>query len=202
MFTGIVETRGRISNRLAHVEDISLEVELIDTIKEYAEPGDSIAVNGACLTVTRVIGQRLLFDLSLETLRRTTLGDLPIGEKVNLERPVTAEGKFGGHLVSGHIDGLATLESKRDSGRSIEMIFQCDNALAPYLVKKGSICLDGVSLTINQVHDDIATVSFGVNVIPHTLVSTTLGSLAIADKVHIEVDQIARYLERLREFSG
>lgn len=202
MFTGIVEAQGRISDRLPHAKDISLEIELIDQIEEYAESGDSVAVNGACLTVTRAIGQRLLFDLSLETLKRTTLGDLPIGEKVNLERPVTAEGKFGGHLVSGHIDGLATLESKRDSGRSVEMVFQCDNALSPYLAEKGSICLDGVSLTINHVYDGSREVSFSVNVIPHTLVSTTFGSITIADKVHIEVDQIARYLERLWAFSG
>ncbi|MBO69077.1 MAG: riboflavin synthase [Acidiferrobacteraceae bacterium] len=202
MFTGIVEAQGIISNRIMHTDDVSLEVELIDPIVDYAEPGDSVAVNGACLTVTSVNGSRVSFDLSVETLNLTTLGNLPIGGKINLERPVTTEGRFGGHLVSGHIDGLARLKSKKGSGRSIEMIFECDNALAPYLVKKGSICLDGVSLTINNIYDDIGAVSFCVNVIPHTLVSTTFGLMTVGDEVHVEVDQIARYIERLREFSG
>jgi riboflavin synthase len=197
MFTGIVEIQGLIRARIVRDSDISLEVETAGYEQVGVKVGASISVSGVCLTAVRAKGGLLCFDISAETLERTQLGQLIEGDKVNLELAMLADSRFGGHMVTGHIDGSGDLDAKQVSGRSVEMTFRCDRTLAPYVAEKGSICVDGVSLTVNRVIDDADSFRFEVNVIPHTLAITTLGALKIGDRVHIEVDPIARYLKRL-----
>ena len=201
MFTGIVEIQGLICARVVSGNDLSLDVDAAGFEQTGVKVGDSVSVSGVCLTAVRVEGIRLGFDISPETLERTRIGQLMEGDKVNLELAMPAEGRFGGHLVTGHIDGSGDLEAQQASARSVEMTFRCDRALAPYVAAKGSICVDGVSLTVNRVIDEKDSFRFEVNVIPHTLAITTLGMLKIGDKVHIEVDPIARYLKRLHDCS-
>ena len=196
MFTGIVVTTGILFERRSIEDDLSIAVEAAIDIGT-ACPGESVSVGGVCLTIIRVEGSRLWFDVSSETLGCTRLGELVKGNKINLEPAMPASGRYGGHLVSGHIDGLGSLEKRKESARSVTMVFSCSNALSPYVAKKGSICLDGVSLTVNQVIDDGDRFRFEVNIIPHTLLETTLGNLEIGHQVHIEVDQLARYVERI-----
>ena len=160
------------------------------------------SVSGVCLTVIRVEGTRLGFDISTETLERTRLGQFMEGDRVNLELAMPADGRFGGHLVTGHVDGSGDLDAQQASARSVEMTFRCDRTLAPYMAEKGSVCVDGVSLTVNRVLDEENSFRFEVNVIPHTLAITTLGALKTGDKVHIEVDPITRYLKRLDDYKN
>ena len=200
MFTGIVEARGIVSNKISKAGDVSINVDAGRLGKGKVRVGDSVAVSGVCLTVVRVNKMCLGFDVSRETLDRTCLGDLIEGAKVNLELAVAADGRFGGHFVTGHIDGIGKLEASQISARSIEMTFRCDNELAPYLAEKGSICVDGISLTINEVIDDSDCVRFLVNIIPHTLEVTTFGNLQVGDRVHLEIDSVARYVKRLRDW--
>jgi riboflavin synthase len=199
MFTGIVEIQGLVYARVIRGDDLSLEVDVAGFEQTAIKVGDSISVSGVCLTAVRVKGTRLGFDISTETLERTRLGQLVKGDKVNLELAMPADGRFGGHLVTGHVDGSGDFESQEVAARSVEMTFRCDRALAPYVVEKGSVCVDGVSLTVNRVIDEENSFQFEVNVIPHTLAITTLGTLKTGDKVHIEVDLIARYLKRLHD---
>ncbi len=199
MFTGIVEIQGLICARVIRDNDLSLEVDVAGFEQTTVKVGDSISVSGVCLTVIRVAGTRLGFDISTETLERTRLGQLIEGDKVNLELAMPVNGRFGGHLVTGHVDGSGDFEGQQAAARSVEMTFRCDRALAPYVAEKGSVCVDGVSLTVNRVIDEENYFRFEVNVIPHTLAITTLGALKTGDKVHIEVDPIARYLKRLRD---
>ena len=199
MFTGIVDTHGVIYARVVMGDDLSLEVDATGFEPAAVQAGDSISVSGVCLTAVRVEGTRLGFDISTETLDRTRLGQLMEGDKVNLELAMPADGKFGGHLVTGHVDGLGDFEAQQVAARSVEMTFRCDRVLAPYVAEKGSVCVDGVSLTVNRVIDEDNSFRFKVNVIPHTLARTTLGTLKTGDKVHIEVDQIARYIKRFHD---
>ena len=201
MFTGIVEIQGLIYARVVRGGDLSLEVDAAGFEETAVKVGDSISVSGVCLTAVRVEGMRLGFDISTETLERTRLGQLVKGDKVNLELARPCDGRFGGHLVTGHVDGSGELDARQAAARSVEMTFRCDRALAPYVAEKGSVCVDGVSLTVKRVIDEENTFRFEVNVIPHTLAITTLGALKTGDKVHIEVDPIARYLKRLRDCS-
>ena len=179
--------------------DLSLEVDAAGFEQTTVKVGDSISVSGVCLTAVQVEGTRLGFDLSIETLERTRLGQLMEGDKVNLELSIPADGRFGGHLVTGHVDGAGDCETRQVAERSVEMTFRCDRALAPYVAEKGSVCVDGVSLTVNHVIDEENSFCFEVNVIPHTLAITTLGTLKTGQKVHIEVDPIARYLKRIHD---
>jgi riboflavin synthase len=199
MFTGIVEFQGRIYARIFMQGDLSLEVDAAEFEQTAVKVGDSILVSGVCLTAIRVGGTRICFDVSKETLERTRLGQLVEGDRVNLELAMRADGRYGGHLVTGHIDGSGYFESQQVAARSVEMTFRCDHTLAPYVAEKGSICVDGVSLTINRVIDEERFFRFEVNVIPHTLAITTLGTLTAGDKVHVEVDPIARYVKRLHD---
>ncbi|MDO9371439.1 MAG: riboflavin synthase, partial [Gammaproteobacteria bacterium] len=155
--------------------------------------GDSIAVNGVCLTVVALDAGGFQADLSAETLQRTTFSTLAPGSVLNLEKSVTPVTRLGGHLVSGHVDGTATLLARETIGRSLRLSLKAPDALAKYIAEKGSICVDGVSLTVNAVHGSV----FEVNLVPHTLQATTLDTLAVGDSANIEVDMIARYLERL-----
>ena len=155
--------------------------------------GDSIAVSGVCLTVVDLPGDGFWADVSRETLQRTVLGDMGKGAAVNLELALAANARLGGHLVSGHVDGVGVVRERRDDGRSVYFRIQAPDELARYIAQKGSICVDGVSLTVNSV--DAAL--FDLNIVPHTLKATTLDSWVLGQRVNLEVDLIARYLERL-----
>lgn len=157
--------------------------------------GDSIAVNGVCLTAVELSATRFAADVSSETLNLTTAGQWRAGGAVNLERALTPSKPLGGHMVSGHVDGVGQLIARQDDARSIRLEFNVPAALARYIARKGSICINGVSLTVNEV----SGLSFGVNIVPHTATHTTLGALRAGDAVNLEVDLIVRYLERLLE---
>ena len=202
MFTGIVEMQGLISARVVRGDDLSLEVDAARFEQMAVKVGDSILVSGVCLTAVRVEGARIGFDISIETMECTRLGQLIEGDKVNLELAMPADGRFGGHFVTGHVDGEGNFVAQQAAERSVEMAFRCDRALAPFVAEKGSVCVDGVSLTVNRVIDGKNYFRFEVNVIPHTLEVTTLGTLKTGDKVHIEVDPIARYVKRLHDFNN
>ena len=194
MFTGIVQTVGTLSSLTRLGGDLRIEVDAqkLDPIKQIAV-GDSIAVNGTCLTATTVTAQGFSADVSQETLSRTTLGQARLGLPVNLELALQPQSRLGGHLVSGHIDGFGRLISRQKAGRSWRFDFEAPESLARYIAEKGSICIDGISLTVNGVEAN----RFSVNVVPHTLEVTTLGNAQPDQVVNLEVDLIARYLERL-----
>jgi len=155
--------------------------------------GDSVAVSGVCLTVVDLPGDGFWADVSGETLSRSTLGQLAAGGRVNLEKALTPTTRLGGHLVSGHVDGVGTVLERRDAGRSVRFLIRAPDGLARYIAEKGSICVDGISLTVNAVDG----AHFALNIVPHTLQETTMGDFAPGRKVNLEVDIIARYLERL-----
>lgn len=192
MFTGIIEASGRIES----IESIGGDSRMRFLAPGYlagVQIGDSIAVNGVCLTAIVCDADSFTADLSAETLNLTTSGAWQAGARVNLERALTPAKPLGGHLVSGHIDGIGRLVERFEEARSTRMRFAAPEALAHYIARKGSICIDGISLTVNDVEGR----QFGVNIIPHTLAQTTLGALQPGDPVNLEVDLIARYLERL-----
>ncbi len=192
MFTGIIEALGRITD----VTDVGGDRRMRFEAAGYlagTQQGDSIAVNGVCLTAIDCSADHFTADLSVETLNLTTAGNWKSGQAVNLERALTASKPLGGHMVAGHVDGVAKLVSRVDEARSWRFRFEAPRALSRYIARKGSICIDGVSLTVNDVEGD----QFGVNIIPHTLSQTTLGALQAGDAVNLEADLVARYLERL-----
>lgn len=191
MFTGLVQAVGSIAAR----DGAALVVDTGALPLEGLKVGDSIAVNGVCLTATTLDERAFRAEVSDATRAATTLGALEEGARVNLERALTLADPLGGHLVSGHVDGVGKLVSVTPSGESRVVRVRVPDALERYLARKGSVCVDGVSLTVNTV----AGPEFEVNLIPHTLEHTTLGDLAVGDKVNIEVDILARYLERLIE---
>ena len=193
MFTGIVESTGILQEKIQIGGDCRLRVECADLNLESARSGDSISVSGACLTMLEPGQSGFHADVSQETLSLTTLGQLEEGQQVNLELAMGLEARLGGHLVTGHVDGKARLVSRRGDARAERFEFEAPTQLARYIAKKGSACIDGVSLTVNEVDGT----SFSVCLIPHTLEITTLGSLSPGDEVNLEVDLIARYLERL-----
>jgi len=193
MFTGIVEAVGRISALEQRGGDMRLSVDAAGLDLSGTATGDSIAVNGCCLTVIELAPPVFAADVSRESLALTTLGTLERGSRVNLERALTLSRPLGGHLVTGHVDGTGRVESRADDGRSVRFCFRAPDELARYLARKGSICVDGVSLTVNEV--DGAT--FGVNIVPHTLEATVFGHYRNGSRVNLEVDIVARYLERL-----
>lgn len=195
MFTGIVQAMGRLRESIAREGDVELVIDAGGLDLGGCAAGDSIAVSGACLTATRVDRGFFAADVSLETLARTTLGGLAPGDAVNLELAVRAGQALGGHYVTGHVDGIGTVVEVRDDARSRRVRLAVPEGLAHYVATKGSVTIDGVSLTVNEV--DAAT--FGVNLIPHTLAVTTLGTLVAGRRVNLEVDIIARYVERLLE---
>ena len=195
MFTGIIQALGSVKSlqqiqsqwRLAVVAG---KLDLTDV-----QIGDSIAVNGCCLTVIELGADSFSADVSNETLSCTTLGLLQIGSEVNLEKAMLASSRFGGHIVSGHVDGVGMLANSKADGQSIRLDFDAPAELAKYIAAKGSICIDGTSLTVNEVRG----ATFSINVIPHTREETVIGSYSAGQKVNLEVDLVARYLERLMQ---
>lgn len=193
MFTGIVQSIGDIRAITPRGGDVELLIAAPRLGLANVALGDSISVNGCCLTVTRIAEDAFAADASIETLSVTTLGQWRAGQRVNLEKALCAGQPLGGHYVSGHVDGVARVVNITGDARSVRMRFEAPAQLAKYIARKGSICIDGVSLTVN----DVAGASFGVNLIPHTLEATTLSDCRPGAQVNLEVDIIARYLERL-----
>lgn len=210
MFTGIIQSIGNITAVESQGADARVHIAAGKLDLTYAHVGDSIAVNGVCLTATSFADDGFWVDVSGETLARTTFGEIAVGSKVNLEQSLTPTTRLGGHLVSGHVDGVGTVMSCWDQGRSLRFVVQAPPTLAKYIAEKGSICVDGVSLTVNKVNGAYAAhgcasvtggrmpeVTFDLNIVPHTLQETTLGTWVAGSRVNLEVDILARYLERL-----
>ena len=192
MFTGIIETIGRI----ARAEDLGDSRRLwihAPAVLDDAHHGDSISINGCCLTIVDFDAEKFSADVMAESLNRTNLGDLNEGSTVNVERAVKVEQRLGGHIVQGHVDGTGTLLSREPSDNWEVFTFHIQPELSRYLVEKGSVTIDGVSLTVVGLDDT----SFSVSLIPTTLTETTLGSKEIGDTVNLEVDVLAKYIERL-----
>lgn len=193
MFTGIIQGVGKVLALAPKGGDVELSVDAAPLSLEGVAIGDSIAVAGACLTATRIEHGRFFADVSNETLAKTTLGALKPGSRVNLEKALRAGDALGGHYVTGHVDGVARLVAASDDGRSLRLLFEAPAPLAASIAPKGSVTLEGVSLTVNEVEGR----RFGVNLIPHTRAVTTLGALKAGDAVNLEIDVIARYVARL-----
>jgi riboflavin synthase len=198
MFTGIVQAIGEVRAITPRDGDVELLIATANLGLEGVAIGDSISVSGCCLTVTRLNGDSFAADASLETLQVTTLGRWRPGQRVNLEKALRAGDPLGGHYVTGHVDGIASVVSSASDARSLRVEFEVPAPLARYVARKGSVCIDGVSLTVN----DVAQRRFGVNLIPHTLEVTTLGASRAGTQVNLEVDIIARYLERMTREAG
>jgi riboflavin synthase len=193
MVTGIIQDLGRIASREMRGVDARLTIATKRLNLANVAVGDSICVQGVCLTATSVTGNTFTADVSHETLSLTTLADLQPDLPVNLEPSLRAGDPLGGHLVSGHVDGIATVIALARDGDSLRVTFAAPEALSRYIARKGSVAIDGVSLTVNEV----AGAAFGVNLIPHTQAVTTLGQLRNGARVNLEIDQVARYVERL-----
>ena len=201
MFTGIIQTKGIIADITTHPGGDSSDIRMhicggidVQTLKR----GDSIAVSGVCLTATAFSEQGFWVDVSAETLSRTIFATAKPGMPVNLEPALTLQSTLDGHMVSGHVDGLGTIEQRREDARSVRFEISAPDALSRYIAVKGSICVDGISLTVNDIDAD----RFGVNIVPHTLNATTMESFTPGQKVNLEIDIIARYLERLLAHKG
>ncbi|QSX41717.1 riboflavin synthase [Shewanella cyperi] len=195
MFTGIIEAVGTLSRLERMGDDIRLTVNSGKLDLSDVRLGDSIATNGVCLTVVQCLKDGYVADVSAETVKLTGFGDYRPGTRVNLEKAVTPTTRLGGHLVSGHVDGRATVVSRSNLGKAIEFWLEAPAELARYIAHKGSITIDGVSLTVNEVDGN----RFRLTIVPHTASETTLLELSVGDRVNLEVDQIARYLERLMQ---
>jgi len=193
MFTGIIVATGRVTSLTEKGGDLELAIDAAGLDVARIALGDSVSVQGVCLTVTRMEGTRFHADVSRETMAKTTLGNLDSGSRVNLEPSLRAGDALGGHWVSGHVDAVGKLKALVQDARSWRLEFELPASLMRFVAPKGSICVNGVSLTVNKVDGR----RFDVNIIPHTLKVTTLGELKIDDGVNIEIDVIARYLERL-----
>ena len=193
MFTGIVQGVGRVRAIEPRGGDVTMVFDTGEVSLEAIELGGSIAVSGVCLTATQFDRSSFAADVSRETLSLTTLGDWRVGTPVNLEKALLAGQALGGHYVTGHVDGVGRVLSRHDDGRSVRMEFEVPAELGRYIARKGSICIDGVSLTVNRVQGSL----FEVYLIPHTLQVTTLARLGTGTRVNLEVDLVARYVERL-----
>ncbi len=193
MFTGIIQAVGKITSLEKRGGDMRIGVDTGKLPMADVEPGDSIAVSGVCLTVVDMSAAGFRADVSGETLRCTILGELALDDQVNLEKALTLSTRLGGHLVSGHVDGVGSVVSRSEDSRSVRFTLRAPDALARYIAAKGSITVDGVSLTVNAVNG----AEFELNIVPHTLAETTLAGYRVARKVNLEVDLVARYLERL-----
>ena len=193
MFTGIIQAVGSIASLEQRGGDMRLGVHGGKLSMSDVNLGDSIAVSGVCLTVIEKSVHGFHADVSGETLQRTIIGQLAVNDAVNLEKALTLETRLGGHLVSGHVDGVGTVVARCEDSRSVQFSVQAPDELARYIATKGSICVDGVSLTVNAV----AGAGFELNIVPHTLAETTLRDYQSGRQVNLEVDLLARYLERL-----
>ena len=193
MFTGIIQSVGSIASIESKGTDSRVRIHTGKLSLDDVALGDSIAVNGVCLTAVELPGDGFCADVSGETLSRTTFADIRQGSRVNLEKALTPTTHLGGHLVSGHVDGIGEVIERSDAGRSVKFRIQAPSELARYIATKGSICVDGISLTVNAVDGSI----FDLNIVPHTLAETTMDEFQTGSRVNLEVDVIARYLERL-----
>jgi riboflavin synthase len=194
MFTGIVIARGKVIRAREHKGVVELEIEARDVARQL-EVGDSVAVNGVCLTATRTSRKTFTTQAMEETLARTTIGELHRGRVVNLELPARLADRLGGHLVQGHVDGVARVVRTQEEDGSRRLWLAGDEDMMRYLVPKGSVALDGVSLTVA----DVGRTSFQVAIIPHTMEVTNLGEIDVDDKLNVEVDVVAKYVERFVE---
>jgi len=193
MFTGIIEAVGKIQAIEPKGEDVRMRIKTGKLDLGDVQLGDSIATNGVCLTAIELPGDGYVADVSGETLSKTTLDRLKVGTPVNLEKALTPTTRLGGHLVSGHVDGVGEVVSRSSAGRSIKFVIRVPNELARYIAHKGSVCVEGISLTVNEVRG----AEFDLNIVPHTLQETTMQHLQAGSPVNLEMDIIARYLERL-----
>lgn len=193
MFTGIIEDVGTISKLQPQGDDIRLTVNVDKLDMSDVALGDSIATNGVCLTVVDYSDKHYSVDVSPETIKRSGFANYKVGSKVNLEKAMQANARFGGHIVSGHVDGVGKIVAINPIDRWLEIWIQAPDELAKYISEKGSITVDGVSLTVN----DVDGAKFMLTLIPHTLQETIIGTYQIGSKINLEVDLIARYLERL-----
>lgn len=191
MFTGIIEEIGTVKALKPGILELNAK-----KVLEDVHIGDSIAVNGVCLTVTSFTSNSFCVDVMPETFRRTSLGQLSIGKTVNLERAMAANGRFGGHIVAGHIDDTGTISNIRNEGNAVWITIDTPSSLLKYIIEKGSITIDGISLTVATVTDH----DFSVSIIPHTGEETTLLSKRIGDKVNLECDMVGKYVEKLLSF--
>jgi len=193
MFTGIIAACGSIASLEQREADSRLRIDAGGLDMSDVKLGDSIAIDGVCLTVVAFDSRGFELDVSAETLSKTTLGGFRVGRRINLEKALQASDRLGGHIVSGHVDGVGSIEAREPVGDSLRFRVRVSDALAKYVAIKGSVCIDGVSLTVNQVEGAV----FEINIIPHTAEVTTIGEYQPGREVNIEVDIIARYLERL-----
>lgn len=193
MFTGIILAIGKISAIQRKAGDFRLQIDTGKLPLQDVQLGDSIAVNGVCLTAVALGARHFCADVSNETWERTTLSQAAVGTAVNLELALTPSTRMGGHIVSGHVDGIGKVVGRRQDGRSQRFTVQVPDELAKYIAEKGSICINGISLTVNEVNGAL----FGVNIVPHTLQETTLETAVVGTAVNLEVDILARYMERL-----
>ena len=191
MFTGIIEEVGKVVNIIKEADSIKICVEC-SKVLHNTKIGDSISVNGVCLTVVKIYDNRFLADIMKETIKSSNFGMIKIGDMVNLERAMTLHKRLGGHIVTGHIDGIGEIINKRGDNRFTVIRIKTNNDIAKYIVRKGSVSLDGISLTVSYVDDNI----FEVSIIPHTMEYTSLVSKNIGDTLNIECDIIGKYIER------
>ena len=196
MFTGIIQAIGSIQEVHSSDNGVSLKINSNTLDISDSKIGDSIAVNGVCLTATQVSDNSFTADVSNETINCTTFSDLLIGDSVNLEKSLRINQGIDGHLVSGHVDGIGKVQSINKDGDSSRIKILVEGDIIKYIAKKGSICINGVSLTVNSVEDNI----FDVNIVPHTFSVTTLRDLSVGSNVNLEIDLIARYVERLKNY--
>ncbi len=193
MFTGIIQAVGTVAAKQAQGGDLRLRIHTGALSLDDVALGDSICTSGVCLTVVELPGDGYWADVSAETLAFTTLGDLRVGSAVNLEKALTPASRLGGHFVSGHVDGVGEVQSLREDARSVRVVVRAPDVLARYIAHKGSVCVDGTSLTVNAVNG----ARFELNIIPQTMQETIFGEYQPGRRVNLEVDIIARYLERL-----
>ena len=193
MFTGIVETVGTLEALTAKGDDISIRVNVGTLDMSDVQLGASIATNGVCLTVVAFTSNTYTADLSVETLKKTGFTNYKVGDKVNLEKAMLPTTRFGGHIVSGHVDGVGEIVERQQAGRAVEFWVAMPAELSKYVAEKGSITVDGISLTVNDLRKN----AFKLTIVPHTSAQTTMNDFQVGRKVNLEVDVMARYLERL-----
>ncbi len=193
MFTGIIEAVGQITEHTLIDGDLAVTIAVGKLDMSDVKLGDSIASNGVCLTVVKKTAHSFSADVSKETLKLTQFAHYAVGQTVNLEKALTPSTRLGGHLVSGHVDGVAEVVRITPNARATDYYLKAPSALLPYLAYKGSVCIDGISLTINGIESDV----FKLTIVPHTAAETTIAEFKVGSRVNLEVDQIARYLEQL-----
>ncbi len=202
MFTGIIQGLGQLLSNQLEADGSKLLID-ISALKQESLIGDSIAVNGTCLTLVTLDQGRGAFDVSAESLSKTCIAEWQVGDWLNLEQALTLSTPLGGHLVTGHVDGLGQLNAKEVDGDAVVMTFRVPAPLGRYIAQKGSVCVDGVSLTSNAILEDTSNgTTFSVSLVPHTLRMSSLKQLSVGDSVHIEIDLIARYLDRMQRYDA